>query len=135
MEIKYSADLTKLTANSLCGYFVGWPNCPTPDKHLQILHASYAVVLAFEGDRCVGFINAISDGLFSAYLPLLEVLPEYQGRGIGKQLVLEILTKLSGLYSIDVVCDPKLESFYQQLGLTACVGMAKRNYENQQGPV
>ncbi len=27
----------------------------------------------------VGFVNALSDGRLSAYIPLLEVLPDYRG--------------------------------------------------------
>ena len=34
-----------------------------------------------DAGRVVGFVTAISDGVLSAYIPLLEVLPEYQGAG------------------------------------------------------
>ena len=46
-------------------------------------------MLAVDQDngRIVGFINALSDGILSAYIPLLEVIQEYQGRGIGKEML------------------------------------------------
>ncbi len=86
MSITYTDKLETLTPNHLLGFFVDWPSPPSLEKHLEILHGSYAVWLAFDHDQCVGFINAISDGLLYAFIPLLEVLPEYQKRGIGKEL-------------------------------------------------
>jgi ribosomal protein S18 acetylase RimI-like enzyme len=108
---------------------------PSTDTHLRILKESYAVVLAVEvtSQRVVGFVTAISDGVLAAYLPLLEVLPEFQNQGIGNELVQRMLTRLSSLYMVDIVCDPKLESFYERFGLKARVGMVLRNYENQSG--
>ena len=43
-----------------------------------------------DGERSgqvVGFITAISDGVLSAYIPLLEVLPGWRSQGIGGELV------------------------------------------------
>jgi hypothetical protein len=60
----------------------------------------------------VGFINAISDGLATAFLPWLEVLPDYQGRGIGRELTKRMLAELADLYSIDLTCDPELAPYY-----------------------
>ena len=53
----------------------------------------------------VGFVTAVSDGVLSAYIPLLEVLPEYQDRGIGSELMRRILEQLDDLYMVDVLCD------------------------------
>jgi hypothetical protein len=64
----------------------------------------------------VGFINAISDGLATAFLPWLEVLPDYQGRGIGRELTKRMLAELADLYSIDLTCDPELAPYYQAMG-------------------
>ncbi len=69
------------------------------------------VVLAVDGVAVVGFITAISDGLLAAYVPLLEVRPEYRGRGIGSELVRRMVGRLEDLYMVDLVCDPELESF------------------------
>ncbi|WP_218212220.1 GNAT family N-acetyltransferase, partial [Pseudomonas sp. 2822-15] len=78
-----------MTEEMLQGFFVGWPNPPSSHTHLKLLEKSTHIVLAVddENEQVVGFITAISDGVLSAYIPLLEVLTEYQGRGIGKELV------------------------------------------------
>jgi ribosomal protein S18 acetylase RimI-like enzyme len=80
-------------------------------------------VLAVEGERVVGFVTAFSEGVLSAYIPLLEVLPEYQRRGVGSELVRRILARLSDLYMVDLACDADLVPYYERLGLVA-VGIA-----------
>ena len=77
-------------------------------------------------DRVVGFITAISDGVLAAYIPLLEVLPDYRGQGIGTELVRRLLHKLNGLYMVDVLCDPGLQPFYARLGMLPSTGMMIR---------
>ncbi len=51
------------------------------------------MVIDDENGKFVGFITAITDKILSAYIPFLEVLPEYQRQGIGKELVKRMLEK------------------------------------------
>ena len=124
----YTTDVAELTPADLEGFFVGWPSQPSPEWHLEILRGSDHVVLAREGDEgpVVGFVTAISDGILSAFIPLLEVLPSRQGHGIGSELVRRMLAELDGFYMVDLVCDATLEPFYRRLGLTAMTGMGRR---------
>ena len=132
--ITYTTTLSGVTAGQLRGgFFEGWPNPPTPETHLRILRGSSLAVLARDEGRVVGFINALSDGVLTAYLPLLEVLPEYRGRGIGGELVRRILDALGPIYAIDLVCDESLVPYYQRMGLIAMRGMVLRHYDTQSG--
>lgn len=131
MEISYTDDLSNLNAEQLAGFFVGWPAYPDRETHLKILQNSYKVWIAMDGDKCVGFINALSDGVFYSYIPLLEVLPGYQGKGIGAKLVEYMAESLNNMYAIDIVCDEDVVPFYKNKGFSRCAGMVKRNYENQ----
>ncbi|MEX0674152.1 MAG: GNAT family N-acetyltransferase [Gaiellaceae bacterium] len=127
--IEYADSLDGVEPRHLEGFFVGWPHPPSPERHLELLRGSAAVVLARDGERVVGFVTATSDGVLSASIPLLEVLPEYQGRGIGSELVRRLLAALGGLYMIDLSCDAELEPFYARLGFRALErGMGIRNY-------
>lgn len=101
------------------GFFVGWPNRPTPQRHLDLLRRSYAVELALDCEQVVGFATAISDGVMSAYIPLLEVLPEHRGQGIGTELIRRLLARLDGLYMVDLSCAAELQPFYERLGFIA----------------
>ncbi|MBU1179552.1 GNAT family N-acetyltransferase [Patescibacteria group bacterium] len=133
MKIKYTNKRTLLTPKMLSGFFVDWPNHPDEKTHLKILRKSYMVWVALDGNKCVGFINALSDGVFYAYIPLLEVLPEYQGKGIGSKLLSNMLKSLNSMYAIDLVCDKSMASFYESKNFEKKVGMIKRNYKNQAG--
>jgi predicted N-acetyltransferase YhbS len=64
---------------------------------------------------------------------LLEVLPQYQGQGIGRELVVRMLEKLDGLYMIDLTCDLKLQPFYKKMGMQPHTGMMIRNFDRQSG--
>jgi ribosomal protein S18 acetylase RimI-like enzyme len=98
------------------GFFVGWPVKPSPQRHLELLRGSYAVELALDAGHVIGFATAISDGVISAYIALLEVLPDYQTHGIGSALIRRLVERLDGLYMIDLSCDASLEPFYERLG-------------------
>jgi GNAT superfamily N-acetyltransferase len=128
--IEYTTSLDDVTPDQLEGFFVGWPSPPSHGKHLELLEGSAHVVLAKDGARVVGFVTAISDGVLSAYVPLLEVLPEYQGHGIGTELVRRLLDRLANLYMVDVICDEDVVPFYERFGLQrldAALGVRNRS--------
>lgn len=133
--IRYSDTPAGLTPSQLQGFFVGWPNPPTPATHLRLLEQSDAVELAIDEStgNVVGFITAVTDGVLCAYIPLLEVLPAYQGRGIGRALTERLLQRLSDYYMVDLLCDPDVQPFYARLGMHPATGMFMRNYARQSG--
>ncbi len=77
--------------------------------------------------RVVGFVNAISDGVLTAFVPWLEVLPGHRGRGIGSELIRRMLADLGDLYSVDLTCDDELAPFYAARGMLPLRGMGIRN--------
>lgn len=87
--IEYIHSTEGITAEQLHGFFVGWPNSPSPEVHLRLLQNSDKIILAVDTakGKVVGFITAVTDHVLAAYIPLLEVLPEYQHQQIGKTLV------------------------------------------------
>ena len=133
--IEYVDSPNGMTAEQLAGFFVGWPNPPSPETHLRLLHESDHVVLAIDSENghVVGFITAISDGVLCAYLPLLEVLPECQKRGIGSELMRRMMAKLDGLYMIDLVRAENQGEFYERFGLTEAPAMVRRDFSRQSG--
>ncbi|MCL2360271.1 MAG: GNAT family N-acetyltransferase [Defluviitaleaceae bacterium] len=133
-NIIYTTSLDGVTAEMLDGgFFVDWPNPPSAVAHLRILQGSYFIWLAMDGNsnKVIGFINAISDGVISAYIPLLEVLPMYQGLGIGSELTARMLESLKHLYMVDVLCDEHLQKYYGKFGMYNATGSIIRNYDRQ----
>ncbi|MDR9744574.1 GNAT family N-acetyltransferase [Paenibacillus taichungensis] len=138
MDITFRESLEGIGIDQLSGgFFEGWPNPPSTPTFLKLLEQSYAVELAIDEEtgNVVGFIQAISDGVLSAYIPLLEVLPEYQGKGIGTDLIKRMFNRLGDLYMIDLLCDNELQEFYEKQGMQKASGMVIRHYQNQAGAV
>jgi ribosomal protein S18 acetylase RimI-like enzyme len=136
MKIKYQENIDKLSVDNIeDGFFEGWPNPPSKQKHMQILKNSYKIIVAVDEDKkkIIGFINCISDGIICAYIPLLEVIPAYRGKGIGKQLAKIMIDSLRDLYMIDVVCDENVQPFYEKLSMIKGHSMIYRNYNRQSG--
>ena len=122
-------------ASSEGGFFEGWPDSPTAETHLEILRNSWAVELACDesSGQVVGFVNAISDGILSAYIPLLEVLPSHRGQGIGSELVRRLLEQLADFYMVDLCCDLDVVPFYERFGMTQATAMSRRHFDRQSG--
>ena len=127
--IDFSQTTDGIAADELAEFFVGWERRPSPSLHLSVLQASDRVVIARDAgtQRVVGFGTAVTDGLIAAYITLLEVLPRYQRRGIGTELLRRMLQALGPLYMIDALCDEKVLPFYERAGFTPGVAVARRN--------
>ncbi|GAB2864609.1 GNAT family N-acetyltransferase [Lentzea nigeriaca] len=125
--ISYNTGVSDLTEDDLAGFFVGWPTPPSPAQHLAVLRGSYRVVIARSDDTVIGFVNMISDGVLTAFIPWLEVRPEFQDQGVGTELMRRILAEAEHMYSVDLICDEELKTFYERLGMTAWTGMMLRN--------
>ena len=135
INIRYVEDAVGVASEHLAGFFVGWPNPPSPATHLRLLQASDHIVLALDEttNAVIGYITALSDGVLFAYISSLEVLPAFQGNGIGSELVRRLLVRLHDIYAIDLLCDPDVQDFYARLGMRPAGGMLIRNYARQSG--
>jgi len=133
--LRYQNNLEDISSEMLEGFFVDWPNPPSPPTHLKLLENSSKVVIALDEqtNQIVGFITAISDGVLSAYIPFLEVLPAYKNKGIGSELIKRMLIELHDIYMIDLCCDDDLDPLYEKFGMMKSNGMLIRNYRIQSG--
>jgi ribosomal protein S18 acetylase RimI-like enzyme len=132
--VTFHTDLDNVSAGDLEGFFEGWPNPPSPGTLLRLLRVTDSFVLARESHgRVVGFVTALTDGLLSTQITLLEVIPEYRDQGIGSELVRRIMEEVGDVYMVDAVCDPDVVAFYSQLGFTPSTAVSVRRYDKQAG--
>ena len=82
--------------------------------HRKTFLASAAVVFAFNDQELIGFGRAISDGLTQAAIYDVAILPGWQGRGVGKQIISHIVAALPGCNFI-LYASPGKEPFYEKL--------------------
>ena len=129
-DVIFSGGTEGLRSEDLASFFVGWPRPPSLDDRLEILSSADEVVVCRTPDGAVvGFATAITDYRFAAYIPLVEVLPEHQGRGIGSQMVQTLLERLRSCYMIGLVCDDGVVPFYERLGGIRLNAVAWRNHD------
>ncbi|WMJ76892.1 MULTISPECIES: GNAT family N-acetyltransferase [unclassified Sedimentibacter] len=86
---------------------------------------SQAAVFVFDNDKLIGVSRAISDCVKQAAIYDVAVLPEYQGKGIGRILIENITNKFPGCNFI-LYSNPGKEDFYRKFGFRIMkTGMAK----------
>lgn len=66
---------------------LNWESGRHPERLQLAMENAHTVFGAWDGEKLVGLMNALSDGHMTAYFHYLLVRPEYQGKGIGQQLV------------------------------------------------
>jgi ribosomal protein S18 acetylase RimI-like enzyme len=131
--IRYTTDVADLTPDRLTGFWEGWPTAPSPEMHLRSLRGAELAILAIDDsdhdERVVGFITVVGDGVLSAFIPFLEVLPAHRSLGIATELLRRAVAAMADRYGIDLVCDDDIVAFYEARGFTAVRGMARRNVD------
>jgi len=94
----------------------GWSSAEKPGELLAALANSHTVVTAWVEDRLVGLGNAISDGHLVVYYPHLLVHPDYQGRGIGRELMRRLMKPYAGFHQHMLMADSRAIEFYRKCG-------------------
>ena len=128
--INYHSDLFGITPDMLSHFCVGW-SCPLSGEEMKhVLEHSYRFILALDTkkNRVAGFVNSLSDGVHFAFIPMLEVLPEYQNQGIGTELLTKLLAELKDIPCIDLTCDAEMQPYYARFGMLKSHGMVFRKY-------
>ncbi len=70
----------------------------------------------FDGELIIGAGRALADGLDCSYICDVVVHPDYQGTGLGKQIVNKLVEFSSGHAKIILYTVPGKEGFYHKLG-------------------
>ena len=95
-----------------------WSSASKPNELRDALMNSHALLTAWDGDRLVGLGNAISDGHLVVYYPHLLVDPEYQGNGIGSELMRRLKAVYEGFHQHVLIADGRAIDFYEKCGFT-----------------
>lgn len=77
--------------------------------------ASYATVYAWHGDLLIGSARAVSDGIYYATIYDVVVDPAWQGKGVGRRLVQDLIERLPA-EKIFLTSVPGKQGFYAKLG-------------------
>lgn len=95
---------------------VEWSSGHYPDKLVTAMKNFETVFSAWDGDKLVGIICAMDDGIMTAYVHYLLVNPEYQDKHIGRELVGMVKEKYSDYLRIAVIAYNAELDFYENCG-------------------
>ena len=105
-------------------------------EHPEMLHRVYknslCILGAYEGDKLIGIIRAVGDGVSILFIQDIIVDPAYQRRGIGTKLTRAMLERYAHVYQIQLMTDntEKTIMFYKSMGFRTmdefgCCGFVK----------
>jgi len=101
---------------------VGWSAYTTdPAKLARAIANSSLVISAWQENKLVGLIRCMTDNETIAYIQDILVNPDYQGQGIGDELMRLLLANLKGIRQIVLMTDEgassqHLHDWYRKFG-------------------
>ena len=117
MPIRYSDDAKPPISDVLALYrSVDWSSADKPEALHKGLLGSHSLIMAWDEATLVGLGNAISDGHLVVYFPHMVVHPDYQGRGIGTELMKRMMARYRGFHQQALIADGRAIDFYKRLG-------------------
>jgi len=117
MNITYKSD-KNITPEHLEDLFlsVEWASGNYPDMLSAAMKNSDTVFSAWDGDRLIGLVNALDDGVMTSYIHFLLVNPLYQSCGVGRKLLELIKGKYKDYLRIVLISYNDKIKFYQKCG-------------------
>ena len=109
---------------------VGWPGMERYYNDPRMI--SYYHIACCDGDKLVGYVDSVSNGLTDAYIQDLTVDPTYQGQGIGTELMNKIIARLKEkhIFMISVIYGYEdIASFYKRFGFSQMLCGQMQTYE------
>ena len=70
-----------------------WAKGRSRETQDRLIDGAARVVGLYDGERQIGFCRAATDGVSFVYLADVYVLEEYRGRGLGEELVREMVER------------------------------------------
>ena len=99
---------------------VGWAHF-SEEQAQRALNNSLFTIAARDGGRTVGMGRLLGDGLYYVVVDV-AVIPEYQGQGIGGEILARLLAysesniPIGGRASVQLIAEKGKEAFYEKFG-------------------
>jgi GNAT superfamily N-acetyltransferase len=98
----------------------GWdpPKYYGAERVKLALSRSWLILCAYSGGELIGSGRIISDGVIHAFITEVFVLPEWQGKGVGKAIMKALVEycEKADIYLVQLFAAPGKADFYRKLG-------------------
>ena len=123
MKITYK-ETKNFSADDLKELFlsVNWASGKHCDKLVIAMKNSGTVYSAWDGKKLAGLVNVLDDSIMTAYIHYLLVNPEYQGNGIGKELMQRVCDKYKDYLRLVLIAYEREAEFYRHCGFKIAKG-------------
>ncbi len=124
MKVEYINELSIDDYNNL-RKSAGWREVSNRKAEIGLKNSTFTVVATVD-KKPVGMARIVGDGGYFALIVDVVVLPQWQGKGIGKNLMTRIMAYIEQNTSekenmfVSLIAAPDRESFYEQFGFKPC---------------
>lgn len=131
MSLTWTDDLERIDWNELSElYRIAPLGNKSPSDLATVFTNSMYRLFVYDSGRLVAAGRALADGIDAAYLADIAVHPDYQGRGLGKEMVLRLCALTKHHRKIILYAAPGKDGFYLKLGFKRML-TAMAIFENQ----
>lgn len=117
MALTWHYDSSEIDLEALSHLYLIAPLGNKPSSNLKTVFSnSRYQCFVFSGDTLIGAGRALADGLDCSYICDIAVHPEFQGKGLGKQMIEYLVGQSKDHKKIILYANPGAESFYAKLG-------------------
>jgi len=122
MIIDYKYDILVKDYNIL-RKSVGWNEININQAQVGINNSIY-LITAIHKNKTIGLVRVVGDGGYIAIIVDVIVLPDYQGKGIGKSLMQKVMEFINSDLKegqsifVNLMAAKSRETFYRQFGFT-----------------